>query len=409
MRLFTEYRRGAGIALTPPAAVLSWLSVYGMDMPWPGPWMTLAEDIRATVFVVGPLVLAFAVWQASREQRRGACELLGMTPRPPWQRVAWSWASVTLGGVLGVLVPLVVGVVLVAWRGAYAADGWWWPLIATVVDIGFIAAVGTTIGALVPVPLPGLLGGVAAYITIAQLAKGSEAGLSALFPGLPYVGHWLPREARPVAHAVVVLWFVVGTVTLLVLVAARRKWLAAVPAAIATGVAVVVGGFTASDYVVVDQRALELVCRDQVCTTRAQAHLLDRITAVAKPLLDKVAGIPGAPTSARPRSTGQDLDVGEMRVDWRGELMYFESIYYHQSLVSAVLRPRCVAHVEFDVPRAAVTAWWTGDRSVLSDVPGAADLLDRLNRLDIAAQRAWTARYLNAVRRCDSSAVVEIL
>ncbi|MCP3802991.1 hypothetical protein NLX83_27325 [Allokutzneria sp. A3M-2-11 16] len=403
--LWTEYRRGAGIVLTPVVAVLSWAALFRTRMEWPGPWTTLAERVHGTLFFLAPLVVAVAAWQASRERRRGTRELLGTTTRVPWRRLGLTWASITLGATAGLLVPLVVGGVLVVWHGGYGGGNWWWSLLNSLLAIGFFAAFGMAFGAAVPSPLLGVTAGVTVYFLVAT-AETLVVGFATLFPFLPADVMLQFPEFRAGPQALLATWFVSATVALLALVSVRPKRRAAVP----VGVAAVVAAIPLGDFEVIDERADDLVCQDRVCTVRAHAHLLDKAVAEAKPLLDKVSGIPGAPTSAMPDYAWQHLRVYDMVLDWYGERVRGEYPYHRLMVDSVVSGLECDGDVqrEFGVPRMAAVVWWTGDRAALDEEPRAAGLVDRLLRLDVAAQREWFARYLSAIRRCDRSAVPEI-
>ncbi|MCP3802992.1 ABC transporter permease [Allokutzneria sp. A3M-2-11 16] len=407
--LWVEYRCGAGIVLTPVAAVISWLDIFGADAEWPGPWLTLAERTRGTLVFLAPLVAAVAAWQASRERRRDVRGLLASTPRDRLHRTGLSWASIALASALGLLVPLLAGAVLVAWHGGYGGSGWWWLILNTFLALGLVAAFGTVVGTLVPRPVLAVATGAVAYFLWAVLVETGVPQLSLLLPYVPPRLPWEPVDVRGGPQVLAALWFIAVTVALLALVSVRPKRWAAVPAAGAVAIAVVFCGFASADFWAPDQRALELVCRDRVCTTRDDAHLLDKINAMAKPLLDKVSGIPGAPTSAMPEDSGRYLRVYGMVISWRGEPMR-GALHYRDHMVAPVLSGQCAEAVTraLRVQRVAALMWWTGDHSTLDWEPRAADLVERLNRLDVAAQRRWFAQYLDAVRRCDSSAVAAI-
>ncbi|WP_086828560.1 hypothetical protein [Allokutzneria sp. NRRL B-24872] len=374
--LLVEYRRGAGPLLTLAVAVVTWLSLFGLDWRLTGPWLRLTATIQAVP--IPPLVFAAAVWQASRERRRDMGDQLASSARATWRRRGLTWASVVLGGLLGVLVPFVAGAVLMVVHGAYPAPGWWWPLLTTVFAVGFHAALGLLVGVVIDAPLVGIVLGITVYVAASD-------GYGLLKWQSPDGGSWAPE---PGAFALNAVALALGVVVLIAVAAANRAIFLAVPAVLAY---VVVATGTISFWRV-DERGAELVCRESVCVDRASAHQLDAVFAIAKPLLDKVSGIPGAPTTASPTRTGANLWVTGMMMNWRGEQLYdVGDRIYRRTMIDAVVSPRCADRNELSD---AAAAWWTGDGSA-----------SRVERLSPEAQRRWFADYLSAARRCDTAAL----
>ncbi|GAA4020143.1 hypothetical protein GCM10022247_50060 [Allokutzneria multivorans] len=384
--LLTEYRRGAGPLLTLTVAALVWLRLFGLVLRFPGSWLDSATEVLTAP--IAPLVFTAAVWQASRERRRDMDDQLGSSARAAWRRRGLTWASIVLGGALGVALVVGVAVVLLVARGAYAAPGWWWPLIITVLGIGADAALGVLVGVVFPWPLLGIVLGVAAYVVLSE-----GRGPFRWWP--PFDGYWTP-DAGP--HSLIALTLGIGVLALITLASRHRMALLAVPSALVCQMFL----DDTTSFWRVDPRAGELVCRESVCTSRASVHTLDTVFAIAKPLLDKVAGIPGAPTTAAPSNTGASLWVTGMHTGWDGKQLFEpESPRYKRLLVQTVVTARCAAHDELS---AAASAWWTG---VVSS-PQEQAALARVERLSPEAQRTWFGDYLSALRRCDAAALAAL-
>ncbi|MCP3802990.1 hypothetical protein NLX83_27320 [Allokutzneria sp. A3M-2-11 16] len=403
--LLTEYRRGVGVLLTPVIALVVWLGVFGAGTPWPGPWLKLAETVHQVS--VEPFVIAAAVWQAGRERRRGTRDLLSVTPRARWQRLSLSWASIVLGGALGVLLPLLVGTVLVALHDGYMAPGWWWLIVNTFLGIGFHAAVGTVVGVLVPSPLLGLVGAVAAYVA---LFGTSLRGV--LLLGQTPIAGWPPppdfRVPNSGPQVLMALWLVMSTAALIAVVSQHRAAFVVIPVALALAVVLHARAENVGWFWRVDQHADELICRDNVCVLREDLHQLDLVFAAAKPVLDKVSGIPGAPTTAVPGEGATHLWVARRDLDWSGKSVRDPGdTYFRRTLVWSVVHHPESCSAAADLSRVA-GAWWLADPGMLEASTDSAALLDRLNRLDVVAQRKWFGDFLAAVRRCDEPALMAL-
>lgn len=103
--------------------LLSLYSLAGGWAGWPGRWMPFAASVRMSLFVVGALTVACAAWQGGRERRRRIEEQLATAARPGWQPVLVSWAAVTLGALVALLVVVIAGVAAVAPVATYSGGG----------------------------------------------------------------------------------------------------------------------------------------------------------------------------------------------------------------------------------------------------------------------------------------------
>ncbi|WP_430783266.1 hypothetical protein [Actinoplanes sp. G11-F43] len=292
--LWTELRRG-----TPPLAFLltmaamTWMLLVHQD-GWVGQWTGLATYLRVSLLILGPLFVAAGAWQAGRERRRQLAELLSSLPRPVWQPMVTAWAAVTVAGLAGLVPPLAVAAVLTGVRATWTGTGWWWIVVTAVVALGTASALGVLVGRLLPMRVVAPVAGVVTYVALGVPMYLDGTRWSAASPVLPYAR---PADVWPAGfHAWQVGWLIALAVLMLTL--AARNWRSAVvPGVLASALLVVPPPSEPGT----DAGATALVCTSagpEICVIRAHAFMLPAVAAALAPGMNRLAGVPGAPTRA---------------------------------------------------------------------------------------------------------------
>lgn len=415
--LRTELRRGTAPVAAVATLVLGALLLHAEASQWGGRWMAFATAVRFSTLVLAPVAVALGVWQGGRERRRRLGELLASTPRPRWQPLVVAWASLTLGCWLGLLVVVAAGAVLVAPVATYAGGGWWWLLAVALVALAAATAGGLALGRVAPfwVAAPVAMIGLYALQVYAHDTFGPR-GLRWLTPILAVYDAW-GHHLSGWIHLRQALWFGGVAATALVLAAARRRWLAILPAAVAlVGAGPFLSG-PSSDGWQPDPVANELVCTEdepRVCLSREEAFLLDQVTPAAREALRRFEGVPGGPTRAL-GSTFAPLPGAEPYLDIRiagrvtitGELSpdaQWPFVHWWPDLVcdSPDAYDRylwlldAAAHWASEEPAAE---WW---------VPEMRDEYAALLAMPLAEQKAWIGELIAAAGDCDRAALDQL-
>jgi hypothetical protein len=398
-------------------------SLAGGWAGWPGRWMPFATSIRMTLFVVGGLTVACAAWQGGRERRRRMEDQLASSARPGWQPVLVSWAAVTLGASVVLLAVVIAGAALVAPVATYSAGGWWWVLAVAFPGLAALSALGFAFGRLVPFRLAAPVAGIGAYLIMVGAIDTVELG------GVRWLAPVLSQYDAPgfqfsgAVSAQQTLWFGGLAVTALVLVGARRRWLAIVPA----GSAAVAATLLITDPVdpwQPDPRALELVCTDrtpEVCLTRLNAFLLDDAARAVEPVLARWDGVPGAPTRAveenfvlyslAPDPTPPGGSVFRVRLD-SGVTLTGGLAEPYEDLPYVDWWP----HIECDEGAGRtrhesvfrVTAAWGSNQKPSWFEPSERAALEVLEGMPDDAQGAWLGAAVAAAETCDEATLAKL-
>lgn len=271
-----ELRRGVGIWALVPMIVALALAALAHPREWAGEWAGWSYELRMILIVLGPLVVAAAAWQGNREHRRGLEELLAATPRPPMHRTLASLAS-PAGGALAAF-----GLVAAGMAGVTATHtSYGHPLLGIALSAAaavlLFAAVGYTVGRLSPWRVTAPIVALAAYVGIGILSY-LDGGIGYLSPGVQLFGGELPAPWWPVASTVL---FLATAVAVLLVSAARRRWIAAPVLGLAVLAAVPLAEAGDSAFTP-DWAGQQLVCRSgapQVCLTRRHADQLPVVSA----------------------------------------------------------------------------------------------------------------------------------
>ena len=307
-----ELRRSSAWPTALVVAVLGIAGLFSLVLSkeagiWDAQWSSLATFQRIMLILLWPLTLGAGAWQARRDRRSRAEELLGTTARPSWRRLLPTAFAMALGLIVGYLLIFAVGAIRVAAVTDYFPSNWL--PVALVGALSLVAAgwLGMGFGRIVPsVYTPPVLVvlGFLTLLTPLQLAKGGPPGPSALFsPG--FSDHL--DEFSMIAPSVDLgqfLWFAgLALGGLLLVLFARRmaSVVAMVPVAVALVIAVPIFDAAPAGGVRADPGAVAEVCTHDngptVCVTAAHARSLATLVGPARQALTLLARLPGAPTS----------------------------------------------------------------------------------------------------------------
>jgi hypothetical protein len=466
-----ELRRNAMVWMLPVAAGLFWLTAYHKAMALPPLW-----NLRSAAMQKGALV-AFAcpvagaaAWMGSREARRRTTDLVTITARPRWARLLATWAATTCWAMVGYVgcVAALYGVTAqqAAWGGPL-----WWPAAVAAAGLPALSALGFAAGALVPsrFTAPGaaigaffalalstvVIHGSQSYWQISPLVTGPwdvgpDAGAATFYPYLPDL-------------SIAQVMFLTGlTIAALGAVALPNgpggRWLRAAAATVtaagllAAGTAVALAGTGRLDaHGMIAIPALHDAASDRplrytpvcshtaipVCLNPAYASYLPAGSAALAPVLNQIAGLPGAPArisqaaATYQQGTGNSVRVSLAGLPISGTPPVFRLLLPDQlpgpplttKELAAELRstagPAIVASVIGDGPSAspaqhAVAAALTMTAGLPLSSPPAPGMspsaarvplpvpvrsaAQRFAALPASARRAWLAKHLAALR-----------
>lgn len=300
-----EVKRTTALVLGALVAVvmvgmLSWAPSTKNSTAWNRQWTTLAEWVRFMMAFSWPLALGAGALQGLRDRRSGVEELFGSTPRPRAQRVGWTLGALAVGLVTGYAVVFAVGAAQVVSATDYFHRGWLPAALVGALALVGVAWLGMGLGRLVSSPLtPPVLAVAGLAVTSLGVGRpGDGLPWTALLPTLPFPRSVFTAVGGSVS-AVQAVWFAGIASTGFLLVALRRRWLAALPVLVAAAVAVPLLPATAEEAVTADPVAAELVCAEQLCLTRAHEHERAALTGPAREVLRLMAKLPSPPTSVR--------------------------------------------------------------------------------------------------------------
>jgi hypothetical protein len=145
-----ELRRNAMLWMVPLLAALFWYAAYRPSMANPPLWVLRAATIQShALLTFAPLLAGVAAWTGSREGRRHTTDLVSITALPRWAARMAGWAAtavwaeaVYLGGT-----AVVYGITA---RQATWGGPPWWPIAVGAVGIAAACAVGYAAGTLLP-------------------------------------------------------------------------------------------------------------------------------------------------------------------------------------------------------------------------------------------------------------------
>jgi hypothetical protein len=332
-----EARRGPMPFMIPLVALLFWFDALRTGQNLPALWTQRAAILPDHVLPdLGPIAAGMAAWVAGREHRRGMADLAESTARPRWLRELAAWAGAAAWTLLVyaacVTVVYVLAARVVTWGGPPI-----WPIVVTGLGVALFCTAGFVAGALFPgrytAPLAAI-GTLFVSVFVLQNAVNSGAGWILLSPDnrVPPLD-WGVFHPIPQGLSIVQTLFLLGAITVLLGVlgvvgsvrgAELRRTAGSVLALGTVACAVcfaLAATATTGDYGYVvpafgdasRQIPYTPVCTADtapVCIHPAFSADLDRASAVLGPVLDEVAGLPGAPARAA-QVDADDLPGGD--------------------------------------------------------------------------------------------------
>ncbi|MFC1437622.1 hypothetical protein ABUW04_05065 [Streptacidiphilus sp. N1-10] len=325
-----ELRHNAMAWLLPIAIGLFWLTTYRKDMAQLPLWNLRAAGLQSgAVLDFAVPVTGAAAWTASREARRRLTDQVTVTARPRWARLLAPWAATTIWALVAYLgcAAVLYGVTehQVGWGGPL-----WWPAAVGAASLPAFSALGFAVGTFLPSRFTAPLAAIAAFFLLALTTQPIHGSQSAWQISPIVTGPWdLGPQAvsatfypfvpdLPIAQVM----FLAGvTAALLALLALPAGWAGrsvrvaatglTTAGLLAAGTAVALAGTGTMDtqgmidipalHNTADDQPLRFtpVCSDTaipVCLNPAYAAELHLVTDTLTPLLDQLAGLPGAPT-----------------------------------------------------------------------------------------------------------------
>ena len=449
-----ELRRSAMLSMVPLAAVLFWFVVYRPSMAFPPLWNVRAMGMQTrAVSVFAPTVVGAAAWIGSREGRHRMTELVAGTARPRWARQFVAWAATTGWALLAYLACVAVLYVATA-RQAAGSGPLWWPVAVGAASLPAFAALGFAAGALRPsrftTPLAAILAFLALQLSVQVIHdSGSYWQISPLVAGPWQIGadegvatfyRYLPD--LPIAQMIFLAGLAAAVLGVLGLPAgAGGRWLrrsaAAVTAAglLTCGTAVALAGTGRLDaHGMVALPGLHAAAGDRpvgytpvcsqtvipVCLHPAYTVFLPAVAAALEPVLNEVAGLPGAPVRISQAAAAYRQETNGVGIGLAGPLVSGTPPVFHlllpnqqggptltvSQLADAVRTDTrhdllasliCGDAAEPDPAQQAIVAAMLNTYDSVPDAAVAAKAR-RFAALPVTARHAWLVEHLAALR-----------
>jgi hypothetical protein len=324
-----ELRHNAMLWMMPVAIALFWFTAERKTIATPPLWNLRATGMQlsAVVAFASPVAGA-AAWMGSRESRRRTTDLVNITARPRPARLLATWAATTCWALVAYLacVAVVYGVTAqqAGWGGPL-----WWPAAVGAATLPALTALGFAAGTLVPSRFTAPLVALAAFFVLAlstQLIEGSQSywqispivtGPWEIGPDLGVGTFYAYLPDLPIAQVMFLLGLTAAVLGALALPTGsgmrslRRSAVVITTAGLlAAGTAVALAGTGRLDaHGMIAIPALHDAASDRplrytpvcshtaipVCVNPAYASYLPATEAALAPMLDQIAGLPGAP------------------------------------------------------------------------------------------------------------------
>ena len=406
-----ELRHNAMGALLPVAIVLFWLTTYRKTMAMPPLWNLRADSLQlnATLDFAIPVTGA-AAWMGSREARRRIIDQVMTTARPRWTRLLIPWAATTIWALVAYL-----GCVAVLYGATAHQASWggplWWPAAVAAATIPAFSALGFLLGTFLPSRFTAPLGAIAAFFILAlstELIHGSQsywqvspivtgpwdmgpqAGVATFYPFVPDLSI---AQVMLLGGLAIALLGAIG-----VPAAAGGRRLRAVAACctiaglLAAGTAVKLAGTGTMDaqgmidiptlHNAASNRPLQFtpVCSRTaipVCLNPAYASDLSVTAAALEPVLNEIAGLPGAPVRVLQapelyqQQSGNSVDLRSDRSVRGGPSHVYHLLLPDQMLGPAMTAAEMASQItSMDVPDIVI--------NLTGDAPGASQAQDAI-------------------------------
>lgn len=281
-------RHGLGRWAAAVLAVTLLVALGSKASAWQGMWNeTQSLSHQFSVLIAGPLALAAGCWSGGLDRRRGTDELWSSSARAPLARFLMSALPLAAWVVAAYALSIAL-VLLASWPytsgGRPSAVG---PLCDAVYLVAAVL-LGEAAGRRLPWQLTAPVLGLAAYAALAL--AGSAPRLS------PYWGAALYDEARVAWQPLAMAGWLLGLACAAVLAhAARRRWSALVPLALAALAALPLVQADALTRPVTTAQVCDTGIRPHVCVDTRHRGLLPELTGALRPLAAKLAGVGNLP------------------------------------------------------------------------------------------------------------------
>src|SRR5215470_6239476 len=279
-----ELRHNAMLWMMPVAVALFWVTAERKIMTTPPLWSLRAAGLQlSAVLAFASPVAGAAAWMGSRESRRRTIDLVNITARPRPARLLATWAATTCWALVAYLacVAVVYGVTA---RQATWGGPLWWPAVVAGASLPALTALGFAAGTLVPSRFTAPVLGALALPTGAGLRSVRRSAVAVTTAGLLAAGTAvaLAGTGRLNAHDMIAIPALHN--------AASDRPLRYTPVCSHTAI--------------------------PVCLNPAYASYLPDTTAALAPVLDQIAGLPGAPArisqaaAAYQQGPGNNVGIG---------------------------------------------------------------------------------------------------
>jgi len=339
-----ELRHNAMLWMLPVAIGLFWFTTYRKAMAMPPLWYPRAATLHGgTLLAFAFPVAGAAAWMGSRDARRRTTDLVTTTAQPRWVHLLVTWTATTCWAIVGYLgcVAILYGVTArqASWGGPL-----WWPVAVGAASLSALSAAGLAAGTLAPSRFTAPLVAVGAFFALAlstQPIQGSQSywQISPVVSG-PWDDGFDPGVATFYRYlpdlSIAQLMFLAGlTIAILGILALPNgrsgRWLRRPATVITTagllaaGTAVALAGTGKLDaHGMIAIPALHDAANDRplrytpvcsrtaipVCLNPAYTSYLPATAAALTPVLNEIAGLPGAPARISQAAATYRQDAG---------------------------------------------------------------------------------------------------
>jgi hypothetical protein len=324
--LLLELRRSPMLGMLPLLAILFWVSTYRPSMSNPPFWNVRSGILQShTLLPFAPLLAGTAAWAGARDGRRGITDLVNATAIPRWAGQLVLWASATCWAMVAYLAGVAVLYGVTAHEGARGGP-LWWPAAVGAATVAASCALGFAAGATFPGWFTAPLAAVVMFLALAGGAFAAQANatyaqiwplnVQGPFPVDSYGIFYPYLPDLPIAQVMFLAGLAAAALGTLGLPRAVGGPLLRGAAAVLTvaglaaaGTAVGLAGTARVEPHGIVIPALHDAASDRplpyspvcshsavpVCVHPAYRPFLPAVTTALRPVLDEVAGLPGAP------------------------------------------------------------------------------------------------------------------
>jgi hypothetical protein len=321
-----ELRRSPMVWVVPLIMAMFWFDTFRSSMALPALWgsrtLLLRQGTALTDFA--PFVAGAAAWTAARDGRRGTADQVAVTALPRWAARVTTWAATTCWALVTFAGCVAALYAMTASQGA-AGEPPWWPVAVSAAGVAAFGALGFAAGVWYPSRFAAPLAAVAALLTLIVIRQvGGVYMLISPIRSPEFAGTAMPEDGAFHPYladlSIVQLLFLAGLVILalgtLGLPSVAGEVRLRVTAAVVTAAGLAVAGtavalvgtahITAGGVAIpaihnaADDRSYSAppACTGStvpVCVNPTYKTYLPVLAGALTPVLDEVAGLPGAP------------------------------------------------------------------------------------------------------------------